>query len=233
MRLILFDIDGTLVNTGGAGVRAMNRTFREIYRVDGALQGIALAGRTDRVIVHDAVARLDPQRTVDDEWLERFRQRYFPILEEEMANGAGAGKRVLPGVRPLLDALAARDDIVLGLLTGNFAPAARIKLAHFGLWDYFTCGAYGDAHVDRNLLLEVAREAARAHAPGVIAPERIVVIGDTPHDVACARSGGATAIAVATGIHSLDDLHATEADVVFEDLSDTREVLKSFLRSAS
>jgi phosphoglycolate phosphatase-like HAD superfamily hydrolase len=229
MKLILFDIDGTLVLTGGAGMRAMDRAFAQLCGAERALEGIALAGRTDRVIVRDALDRLSPGATLDETWLEAFQDVYCRHLEVELANGASAGKRVLPGIRPLLDALAAREDVALGLLTGNFPRAARIKLAHFDLWDYFAWGAFGDAHLDRNALLPVAIQASRDHVTVEVPAERIVVIGDTPHDVACARSGGARCIAVATGIHAADELRATDADVVFDDLSDTEAVLRVLL----
>lgn len=230
MTLILFDIDGTLVNTGGAGMRAMNRTFAELVGVGNALDGIQLAGRTDRVIVGDAAERLTPRVHVDDGWLSHFRDAYCAKLEQELADGRGTSKRVLPGVEALLDTLRPRPDVQLALLTGNFARAARIKLAHFDLWDYFACGAFGDHHVDRNPLLAVAVEAAAACRDADVSHDEVVVIGDTPHDVACARAGGARAVAVATGLHSADDLHEAGADIVFDDLRDTRAVIEAGFR---
>lgn len=227
MKLILFDIDGTLVNTGGAGMRAMDRTFASLYGVDGVLAGTPLAGRTDRFIVGDAAARLDPPPLVDDEWLASFREIYCGLLEEEIASHRSASKRLLPGVRELLDVLAPRRDVVMALLTGNFARSARIKLAHFGIWDYFQFGAYGDAHVERNPLFDVAMTAAREHPAAAVAIDSVYVIGDTPHDVACARAGGARAVGVATGLHSAEELRSCGADVVFDDLADTRQVLAS------
>lgn len=228
MKLVLFDIDGTLVLTGGAGMRALNRAFQERYGVDRALDGIPLAGRTDRAIITDALARVAPGEPVDEVWLDAFRPRYAQFLEDEMAHGVAVGrKEVMPGVRRLLEALAARADIGLGLLTGNFPESARIKLEHFDLWRYFAWGAFGDGHVDRNALLALATAAARDHHDGLaVPPERVFVIGDTPHDVACARSGGAVAIAVATGFVSMDDLRATGPDALFEDLSETAAVLR-------
>jgi phosphoglycolate phosphatase-like HAD superfamily hydrolase len=225
MKLVLFDIDGTLVLTGGAGMRAMDRAFHRLFGAARALQGVTLAGRTDRVIVSEALERLAPGVRLDDEWLASFREIYCGYLEEEIADGVASGKRILPGVRPLLDALSTRDDVALGLLTGNFSRSARIKLDHFGLWHYFAWGAFGDDHVDRNELLPVALAAAREARGLDVPPGRVFVIGDTPNDVACARSGGAQAIAVATGPSSVDDLWASGADVVFGDLSDTNTVI--------
>jgi phosphoglycolate phosphatase-like HAD superfamily hydrolase len=229
-KLILFDIDATLVLTGRAGVRAMNRAFAHLLGTRDALDGVEFAGRTDRAIVRDALARVQPGEVLSDEWIGEFRRVYCGLLEDEVANGTPEGrKQVLPGVREVLDGLSARPDVHLALLTGNFEQGARIKLAHFGLWDYFAGGAFGDAHVDRNLLLPTAWEDARSRGVDP-APARTFVIGDTPYDVACARSGGAVAIAVATGWHTAEQLLDAGANVVFDDMSDTAAVL-SALRS--
>jgi phosphoglycolate phosphatase-like HAD superfamily hydrolase len=229
MKLVLFDIDGTLVQTGGAGMRAMSRAFAELYRAENALDGVALAGRTDRAIVNDVLERVAPGVVADESWMAGFLDRYCALLDDELESGAGTGKAVLPGVAPLLDALADRDDVVVALLTGNFARSARIKLAHFRLWQYFACGAFGDLHVDRNHLLAVALEAARGVGGRAFGADRVCVIGDTPLDVACARFGGARAVAVATGPHPTEDLRRAGADVVFDDLSDTRTVIREGL----
>jgi phosphoglycolate phosphatase-like HAD superfamily hydrolase len=135
-------------------------------------------------------------------------------------------KDVMPGIRPLLDALSQRDDAWLALLTGNFIEGARIKLGYFDLWKYFPCGAFGgDAH-SRNDLVPIARQRARECGVPEVKPANILVVGDTPNDVECARVAGATPIGVATGGYSVDDLRAAGAEIVFEDLSDT----KAFIR---
>ena len=142
-KLILFDIDGTLVLTGGAGLRAMNRACAELVGHADALDGIPVAGRTDRSILADVAARAG--RTLDAELLDELRERYVASLREEIElPGRAAIKAVMPGIRDLLDALRGRDDVFLGLLTGNFEAGARIKLEHFDLWRYFRCGAFGD-----------------------------------------------------------------------------------------
>jgi phosphoglycolate phosphatase-like HAD superfamily hydrolase len=132
---------------------------------------------------------------------------------------------VLPGVRPLLDALAARDDRTLALLTGNFEESARLKLEQFDLWRYFVCGAFGGDAADRNGLVPVAlqRSVRQGHFGADAA--RVVVVGDTPHDVACAAAAGARSIAVATGSASVEQLREAGADVVFGSLADTAAVL--------
>jgi phosphoglycolate phosphatase-like HAD superfamily hydrolase len=227
-RLLLFDIDGTLVATGGAGQRAMNRAFEDVFGVPEAFAGVNLAGRTDTSIVGDAFAREKLPATA--EAFARFRERYLVCLQQEVPRPM-AGKRVLPGITPLLDALAPEPRSFLGLLTGNFVEAAEVKLAHFDLWRYFRCGAFGDDHGDRNHLVPVALERARARGlpPHVGAPH-VIVIGDTPRDVACAHAHGARSVAVATGEYSAERLEQAGADVVFEDLRDTDAVLDA-LRS--
>lgn len=219
-KLVLFDIDGTLVLTGGAGLRAMNRACEEIAGHTDALADIPVAGRTDRVILQDVVARLG--RELDEGLLADLRARYLEHLREEIERPGRGVKAVMPGIRELLDALTMRPDVFVGLLTGNFEEGARIKLGHFDLWRYFRCGAYGDDAADRNVLVPFAFERARRMGLPDLHPAHILVVGDTPHDVACARAVGAVPIGVATGGFSVDQLRGSGADVVFEDLSETR-----------
>jgi phosphoglycolate phosphatase-like HAD superfamily hydrolase len=141
----------------------------------------------------------------------------------------GARKGVMPGVRQLLDALARRDDVYIALLTGNYEAAARIKLEYFDLWRYFPCGAFGDDAPNRNGLLPKALARIAACGGPSFAAADTVVIGDTPLDVACAAFSGARSLAVATGNHSVDDLRAAGAEVVFKDLSCTADVLAAIL----
>jgi phosphoglycolate phosphatase-like HAD superfamily hydrolase len=221
-KLVLFDIDGTLVLTGRAGVRAMTRAMAEVFGVEGAFNDISMAGRTDWYLLSIALSQAG--QTLNPSEFERFRAMYIRFLEEEVLERGEGRKGIMPGVRDLLETLASRDDVLLGLLTGNFVEAARIKLEHFDLWRYFRCGAYGDDAEDRNALVPVAVERARA-CDGRRAFTRVVVIGDTPHDIACAAAAGATSLAVATGGFDVDSLRTAGADVVFEDLGDTRAVL--------
>lgn len=218
-KLVLFDIDGTLVLTGAAGLRAMNKACEAMLGRPDALAGIPVAGRTDRIILSDACRRAG--RTLDAALLADLRKRYVEYLRGEIELPGQGRKGIMPGIRPLLDRLESRDDVFLGLLTGNFEPGARIKLEHFDLWRYFRCGAYGDDAEDRNLLVPFAIERARACGLPDLAPADILVVGDTPHDVACARASGAVPVAVATGTFTAGDLRAAGAGIVFDDLSDT------------
>jgi phosphoglycolate phosphatase-like HAD superfamily hydrolase len=132
---------------------------------------------------------------------------------------------MLPGVVPLLEALAARDDRIVALLTGNFESSARLKLEHFDLWRYFTWGVFGDDAPNRNGLVPIAVERGVARGHPRVPPPRIVVIGDTPHDVECAAVAGARSIAVATGGASAEQLREAGADIVFDTLADTSTVI--------
>jgi phosphoglycolate phosphatase-like HAD superfamily hydrolase len=223
-KLVLFDIDGTLVLTGRAGIRAMNRACEEVIGHPDALNGIAVAGRTDWSILHDALGAIGHE--LDDALFARLRETYVRHLAEEIDAPAEGVKAVMPGIRPLLDTLEARSDVFLGLLTGNFEQSARIKLEHFDLWRYFRCGAFGDDAADRNALVPFAVTRAQACGLETIAPDSIFVIGDTPHDVACAHAAGAVPIAVATGTFTVDQLRASGAEIAFEDLANTDAVLR-------
>ena len=226
-KLVLFDIDGTLVLTGGAGLRAMNRAFEEIVGAptgltaanrSEALNGVPVAGRTDWIIVKDSLARVG--RELDDDLLRRLRERYVKHLGHEITQRGKGFNGTLPGVPALLEALQAREDAFLGLLTGNFKDGARIKLERFDLWRYFRCGAFGDDSPDRNALVPVALERAAACGMAPLEPADVLVVGDTPGDVACAQAVGAVPIGVATGSYTADELRACGAEVVFETLED-------------
>lgn len=220
--MVLFDIDGTLVLTGGAGVRAMTRAFETVFRVPDAFRGVPMAGRTDQAILLEALERSG--RRVDGSDLAAFRREYVEPLREEIRRPSPEA-RAMPGVRELLGALAARPDVYLGLVTGNFADAARIKLAHFDLARYFAWGAFGDDAREREALVPIALARAAAHGVPPVPRDRVFVVGDTPSDVRCARAAGTRAVGVATGPYDAAALRASGADCVLPDLADTRAVL--------
>jgi phosphoglycolate phosphatase-like HAD superfamily hydrolase len=213
------------VLTGGAGARALSCAFEDVFGVRDGLRGVSMAGRTDAWIVAQAVAAHG--LVCDAETLRRFRERYLAHLSDEVGR-PGPRKGVMPGVRPLLDALAARRDAFLALLTGNFEHGARVKLEYFDLWHYFRCGAFGDAALERNGLLPTALARVEACGGPSPRPSDVVVVGDTPLDVAVARAGGARSVAVATGSYDVLTLSASGADVVLEDFSDLRAALEAF-----
>ncbi|MDQ3418646.1 MAG: HAD hydrolase-like protein [Acidobacteriota bacterium] len=223
-KLVLFDIDGTLVLTGGAGLRAMNTALQEVFGHANGLDGIALAGRTDWAILSDAARRIG--RSLDGALLADLEQRYVTNLAEEIQQPGTGRKQVLPGIPEILVELESREDVFVGLVTGNFEAGARVKLGHFDLWRYFTCGAFGGDAADRNALVPFALERARACGLPDIADEHILVIGDTPHDITCAHAAGAIAVGVATGTSPVEELRAAGAEHVFEDLGDTAAFLR-------
>jgi phosphoglycolate phosphatase-like HAD superfamily hydrolase len=221
--IVLFDVDGTLVLTGRAGLRGMTVAFSRLYGSASALEGIAVAGRTDRAIVSDALRAAG--RDVTPEEILRLREAYIADLQFEIGRPVADPSGVLPGVVALLDELESQPDVSVGLLTGNFEAGARIKLGHFDLWDRFPFGAFGDDHDDRNALVPVALARARAAGAAETSLDRVVVVGDTPLDIACARAHGARAVAVATGSFSGDQLRAAGADVVVDTLVQARALL--------
>jgi phosphoglycolate phosphatase len=209
------------VLTGGAGGRALEQAFRDVFEID-RFEGVPMAGRTDRWILMELAARhdLDP----DGPTLQRLRDSYLTHLVRQI-DEPGPGKGVLPGVNRLLDTLIARDDVRLALLTGNLEAGARIKLEYFDLWHYFGCGAFGDDTPDRNALFAhgmLRIEALEGTSPR---PADAIVVGDTPFDIQVAIAGGARSLAVATGGYDSEALRAAGADVVVRDLSDLPAVL--------
>jgi phosphoglycolate phosphatase len=222
MHVCLFDIDGTLISSGGAGKAALEMAMAAEFGVLQAVEKLQLSGRPDRAIIGDLFA----QHVIDDkpEHWERLTAAYLRHLPGCLASHNG---RVLPGIALLLDELR-RRQVPLGLLTGNIRAGARVKLGHFGLYEQFTFGGFGDRHLDRDDIAREALEEVKQRLNGQHAPERIWVIGDTPLDIRCARAIGAQAVAVATGWHSRDELAAHEPDLLLTDLSDATALLERF-----
>jgi phosphoglycolate phosphatase-like HAD superfamily hydrolase len=220
--LVLFDIDGTLIQSGRAGVRGMNLAFAQLYDRPQALHGVPVAGRTDRAIVSEVMRAIGIDPT--DEAIAGLRDAYFENLKVELHRVVAEPSGVLPGVTSLIDRLEARRDVVVGLLTGNFHGGAVIKLGHFNLWHRFRLGSFGDAHFDRRALVPVALERARAEGVDVSRPDQVVIIGDTPLDVDCAKANGSRSLAVATGLYDRATLEATGADLVLQTLEDAAAI---------
>jgi len=222
--LILFDIDGTLLLSGRAGLRAMTRAFQQTFGITDAFKGENFGGRTDSYLVSKALQSAGLPDTPEQH--ERFRHSYIPLLAEEIEQPGTGHKGLMPGARELLEALHEYDDLHLALLTGNYRDAAEIKLSHFEIWDFFEWGAFSDDAADRNQLVPIACQRAETYDIPAEAIQRVIVIGDTPHDIECARVAGAKSIAVATGGFTVDQLREFGADAVLPNLADTEAVLK-------
>ena len=221
--LLLWDIDGTLIASGGAGMHALRHALRAVFGIDASLDDIDFAGRTDTWIMRAVFAkfRLD----ASPENFARFFDGYVSALPDALRNPHA---RVLPGVREVLRAAADHGAIAQGLLTGNMRRGAQVKLSHHGLWEHFDFGAFGDDSEFRNDLgphaLRRALERHGVHFPA----DNVWIIGDTPHDVACGKIIGARTLAVATGGSTLAELQACGPTAARPDLSDTDDVLRLF-----
>lgn len=218
-RLVLLDIDGTILTSGGAAARPFRRALEEEFGTSGPARGYSFAGRTDPQIARDLLrmAGLDDDRI--DTGLERIWPRYLELLAAELPR---ATVTLLPGVRPLIDRLHADSDAVLGLLTGNVLEGARMKLEAAGLdFGWFRVGAYGSDHADRSELPAIAVERAELAVGHRFEGKSVVIVGDTPHDISCGERLGVRTLAVATGSYSIDELAACAPDHVFPSLDDT------------
>jgi phosphoglycolate phosphatase-like HAD superfamily hydrolase len=219
-RLLLFDIDSTLVATLGAGIKALQQIIARRYGAQDDLSDIEIAGRTDVTIAANILRKYRIQPTREN--LEPFLDEYVTGLANLLPQLEG---RVLPGVREILERLGPRPDRVLALLTGNLHRGAELKLKRYGLWEFFEFGAFADDHRDRNELGAFARRRAQEKHGHDFDSAQIDVIGDTGHDIACGKVFGARTIAVGTGSWSRERLQACHPDFFFEDLSDVDGVI--------
>lgn len=227
MRLVCFDIDGTLIGTNGAGRRAIHRALLEVLGTAGPIDEFRFDGRTDGEIVRRLAeaAGLEP----DEGMVGRVLSRYVGHLEAELAT-AGHATRVYPGVREVLAALEARSDCVIGLLTGNVVDGARLKLRSAGLApERFKVGAFGSDHHVRSELPAVAQRRVSELLGRAVPGSDVVIIGDTPADVRCGHGIGARGIGVATAAYTVDQLLTAGAHTAFEDLSETVRVVEAIL----
>jgi phosphoglycolate phosphatase len=223
VRLFLFDVDGTLVTARGAGRLAIGHALVSTYGATGPIETYDFRGKTDPRIVWDLMRGAG----LDDARIEAGLGACFHAYVAELARLIGNGERVtvMPGVGDLVRALAARDDVVVGLLTGNIEPGARVKLRPTNLWPLFRVGAFGSDDMDRRRLPAVACDRAHRLTGRRFPFEQVTIIGDTPLDVDCARACGAVAVAVATGFHPAEDLKACAPDLLFADFADVPAAL--------
>ena len=228
MKLVLFDIDGTLLRSDGAGKRAIHRALMEVFGTVGP-SDYWFDGKTDRQIVRELMRHAGHGDPHIDEQMHDVLDRYVRYLHDELA-APGYNPRPLPGIPELLDALEAHPDVVLGLLTGNIEPGARAKITAVGSDPgRFRVGAFGSDHEARPELPAVARDRTRERLGIHVEGGAMIVIGDTPADLTCGRSLGARAIGVATGRFSVDELLAYEPMAVFESFVDTDRVTRVIL----
>lgn len=220
MHVCLFDIDGTLLSSGGAGKAAMEAALASEFGVPADSRGVPYSGRTDRAITQD-LFRCHGIEATEDNW-RRFLDAYLGHLPGCLGRHQG---RVLPGIADLLERLAAKSHVMMGLLTGNVRDGARLKLGHYGIDHHFRFGGFGDHHFDRNDVACEALAEANRFLEAAIHPERFWVIGDTPLDIRCARHIGARIVAVATGWHPMEELAAAAPDLLLNDLSDPTPLL--------
>jgi phosphoglycolate phosphatase-like HAD superfamily hydrolase len=230
VKLVLFDLDGTLLTSDGAGRRAIQRALVERFGAAGP-EDHWFDGKTDPQIVRELMqlAGVDGMRVEAE--MGRVLVRYVECLHEEL-RAIGKAPSALPGVLPLLDALQVRDDVVLGVLTGNVQPGAHAKLTAVGIDPVrFRVGAFGSDHAERSQLPAIAQRRARELLTYEVAGGDMVIIGDTPADLLCGLEVGAHAVGVATGRYSANDLGAYRALAVFSDLTNTEAVVAAIMGS--
>ena len=227
MRLVLFDIDGTLLVARGAGRRALAAALKDVYGTAGDIDGYDLRGQTDPRIVFDVMEGAGLEREAVRERLDDCFEAYARGLAAEI--GDGDKVVTLPGIGDLVRRLHGEAEVLLGLLTGNIEAGARIKLGPTGLLPYFRLGAYGSDHLDRRQLPSLAARRAHALVGVPFAPDQVLVIGDTPRDIECARHFGAVAVAVATGQYTREALEAERPDLLFSNFADVEDALAKLL----
>jgi len=214
--LILWDIDGTILQSGGAGMKALRTALEAVFGKSGSLDGIEFAGRTDPWIMRQIFSRFGIEATQEN--LASYVDGYIAALPGSLA---ASSARILPGVLEILARATEQPGVAQGLLTGNIRRGAQAKLGFHGLWRHFPIGAFGDDSEARNELGPHALRRARGHWGVDFPPERVWVVGDTPHDILCARAFGARVLAVATGASNASALAALGPDAVLEHLGDT------------
>ena len=225
MKLLLFDIDGTLVRTAGIGRDSMEEAFEQVFGPENGLKGIEMMGRTDPSILKEVLENHNLEWSLAKE-LE-FKEIYFNLLEKNI-DLPKPGKRLCPGILELLTQLNERADIALGLLTGNWRYGSYLKLKHFHIDDFFSIGAFSDDSEDRNQLVPFAVNRFEKEYGQSLSSKDIFVIGDTPKDIACAKPHNAHSVAVATGFHDMETLKAAKPDFLFENFEETEKVVQIF-----
>ncbi len=227
-RLVLFDIDGTLISSQGAGLRSLDRALSQVFGSAQGIHKVRTDGKTDLQICHEAMQIEGLTRKQVEDKLPKVLELYLEILEEELA---APGPFVYPGVNSLLESLQEHGYIYRGLLTGNIQPGAHIKLKKFDLWRHFKMGAYGSDSENRMDLPRIAARRARECFSIDFEPSETIIIGDAIPDVRCAKGYNATCIAVATSSTTWNELASQQPDYLFASLEDTSAVLEAILNN--
>lgn len=225
-KILLFDIDGTLLDPAGFGRTCCQRALEDVLEIPISAESVEMAGRTDWQIVNDFLA----QAGLDETQIEVHRQAVFAALTHHIEKAAASSRMyLLPGVKPLLNRLAQDSNFLLGLVTGNLRQTVIHKLRAVGIEpNFFSFGAFGDEHYDRNCLPSLAIKRASQLLGYDVSPQEVLVIGDTPHDIACTHHTGLKVLSVSTGLYAFDDLAKSHPDFLLEDLSDTDLVIEIF-----
>ncbi len=227
MKLLLFDIDQTLINTGGAGLRALDRACFQLFGIQNAMQGISPHGKTDPAIAREILrVRLERNPSELNGDIQSILEGYLFFLKEEVQTSHTY--RVLPGINSLLDEMSLRDDVILGLATGNVESGAHIKLDRGNLNRYFEFGGFGSDSEDRSELVRKAADKAAIRHGGGIPASDIFVIGDTPLDIDAGKRAGFKTVGVATGSYSIEQLLDSGATFAVADFEQGHD---HFLRS--
>lgn len=232
MKLLLFDVDQTLISTGGAGIRALNRAFQKLYAVENAMDGILPHGKTDPSIIREILLNR-PVPSLKNDWNVGFSTSISPILDSYLEFldheiDSTSSYRILPGIENILNSLSGRSDIAIGLATGNVEAGARIKLERGNLNRYFAFGGFGSDSENRAELVRQGAERGAAHLGQRPDAADVFVIGDTPRDIAAGREAGFLTVGVATGKYSKAELKESGATVAISDFEQERD---QFLRT--
>ena len=228
MKLLLFDVDQTLISTGGAGIRALNRAFQKLYSVNNAMEGILPHGKTDPGIIRE-ILHSHPIPAISDGFptsLAAVLESYIEFLDDEI--GSTPSYKILPGIEDMLDTLALRSDLAIGLATGNVEAGARIKLERGNLNRYFPFGGFGSDSENRTELVRQGAEKAATYLGHMPDPSDVFVIGDTPRDIFAGREAGFLTVGVATGKYSKAELAEAGATISISNFEQDRD---QFLRT--
>jgi len=223
LKLILFDIDGTLINSGGAGSESMQIAFQKVWGIQNGFKDIFMMGKTDPAILEEALKKHN--LTWDESRINTFKKYYFTTLKKEIKKDR-PGKRVCPGIIPLLQYLYTSKENFLSLLTGNYKKSAFIKLNYFNLGHFFKNGVFSDDTEKRNEMVPIIKRKIKKKRKIIFKNKDIFVVGDTPSDINCARINGVQSLAVATGVHTFEELKSHKPDYLFTDLSETDQVVQ-------